>query len=557
MDLYGYIEEAILAIVGKSTPNITVEPTRNPKHGDIATNAPIILSKLQGKSVGDIGQEMLKRIQELPEVSHVELAKAGFLNITIKNNVWHDIVREINKKGIGYGDLNLGQGEVVHIESVSANPTGPLHIGHARAAVFLGALGKLLEKVGYKVAREYYVNDSGAQIEALTESVISRYKEALEIESSESVTYPGEYLKHIGKDLAEKYGDSLLANLAENTPIMRDFTIEKIMSSIKEDLKLLGIEHDIFVSEASLYNTIQEAVDLLAQKGLIYKGELSDPKGKKSDNWQAHSHLLFRSTEFGDESDRSLQKSDGAWTYFAADIAYHLDKIKRGFKNMVLGLGVDHAGYVNRIKAAVAALSDNTVTMNVKLYNIVHLFENGVAVKMSKRSGKFLTVRELIEEVGDDVVKYMMLTRRHDVVLDLDLQQVKEHSKDNPIFYVQYAHARACSVLRQIVFNITGDHLSLLSTDTELSLIKLLAKWPRIVRNVARTYEVHRIAGYLQEVSEAFHALWHCGNQNTLFKFIVPDNNELTQARLALVKAVKNTLASGLDVLSIQAKNVM
>ena len=555
MDIYQYIEARILNIVGEKLQNgITVE--HNSRHADIATNAPIILVKKQNKSVEEVGTWLILEIQKIPEVYAIELAGVGFLNITLKKYVWYDVIKDINSQGIEYGSSNLGDGKVIHIESVSANPTGPIHIGHARSAVFFSVLGKLLEKVGYKVVREYYINDAGSQIDALTESVFFRYRENFGHDFPEFAMYPGEYLKKIGKKIADKYDDSLLNYDHISKTKIRDFAIIEIMKSIKDDLILLGVEHDIFVSEASLSGKIEEAIKILTDKGLVYRGRLQDPKGRKKDDWKTHEHLLFRSTQFGDESDRSLQKSDGSWTYFAADVAYHLDKINRGFKNLVLGLGVDHSGYVNRLKSAVSALA-NDVTIDVKLYNIVHLYQNGKVIKMSKRTGKFVTLKELVLDVGADVVKYMMLTRKNDVVLDLDLVQVKEQSQKNPVFYVQYAHARACSVLRQCDYDYHNADLVLLSDDFGLPLIKLLAKWPRVVNGAAQSCEPHRITNYLQEISEAFHALWHCGNKNVSFRFVVSDDQELSRARFALVSAVKKVIASGLSLLNITPKESM
>ena len=476
------------------------------------------------------------------------------LNAQLGDSVEY-LVIDGDEQGKEYGNLNIGHGQTLHVESVSANPTGPLHIGHARAAVFFEALSTLLEKVGYNVVREYYINDAGAQIDALVISAFARYREVLGEPFPDSATYPGEYLKFVGEKLYEKYGDSL--KISDDRKLIQDFVIDAMMESIKSDLLLLNIKHDIFVSEASIYPDIQEAIDTLQKKDLVYIGALEDPKGKKSENWETHQHLLFRSTAFGDDSDRSLQKADGSWTYFAADIAYHLNKIKRGFNDMILGLGIDHAGYVKRMKAAIKALGGNDANIDIKLYNIVHLFKNGAAVKMSKRSGNFVTLRDMITDVGADVVKYMMLTRRHDVVLDIDLEQVKEQSKNNPVFYVQYANARACSVLRQIGDDIGEIDLSLLVTSGELGLIKILAKWPRIVQSAAKSCEPHRITVYLQEVAEAFHALWHYGNKDALLRFIVPENKKLTAARAALLIAVKNTIAAALQVLNIEAKDSM
>ncbi len=558
MDVYRLVEKFVFENVGENVKGVTIEPSRNLKHGDVATNAPIILAKTCGVSVQKAGSVLAEKVLTLPEVAKAEIAGVGFLNVTIKNSVWQGIVKEINKAGKSYGALNLGKERTIHIESVSANPTGPLHIGHARAAVFFSSLGKVLEKVGYRVVREYYINDTGTQIEALIDSAYARYKEILGYDFEE-VPYPGEYMKLIGKQLAEQHGNNLLKNGKAEREVIRFYAINSIMESIKEDLGIIGVKHDIFVSERSLHSKIQEAIAILEKKGLIYKGELQDPKGKKKEGWKVREQLLFRSTSFGDTSDRSLQKEDGSWTYFAADLAYHLDKIERGFDNMVLGLGLDHAGYVDRLKSAVEQLNDK-VKINIKLYNIVNLFENGAMIKMSKRSGKFLTLRELVNEVGSDVVKYMMLTRRQDNVLDLELSQVKEQSNRNPVFYVQYAHARACSILRQmggVVLMDDNVDLSLLSASRELLLIKILAKWPRVLLGVANTFEVQRITNFLYEVAEGFHSLWHCGNKESVFRFIVHDDKKLTCARRELVLAVKNLIALGLDLLSIKAKESM
>ncbi len=558
MDIYSYIEDKILAnIDDKVRHRISVE--QKFQHADISTNAPIILAKLYNKNANEAADPIVKMLTELPEVKEVEFAHPGFLNITIKNEIWQNLIHEINQKGIRYGETNIGNNHVIHMESVSANPTGPLHIGHARSAVFFNSLGKVLEKVGYKIVREYYINDAGSQIDALVHSVFCRYQEHFGVSFPESAMYPGDYLKAIGSKLAKMYGESLLEYDAKSKKIIQDFAIEEMMQSITNDLKLIGLVHDIFISQASLGPTTAEAIDILNKKGLIYADYLTDPKGKKKDDWKAHKHLLFKSSVFGDDADRSLQKQDGSWTYFADDIGYHLNKIERGFHHMMLGLGLDHAGYIKRLESAVRSLSDD-IKIEVKSYNIVRLIKNGETLKMSKRSGQFLKLRDLINDVGDaDVVKYMMLTRRHDMIIDLDIDKVKEQSQNNPVFYVQYAHARACSVLRQADKNINLNNidLSVLSTQHELNVIKILGKWPRVIKKVAQTYEPHRIANYLSEIAEAFHALWHCGNQNLSLRFIVSGDKNLTEARASLAFAVKNVISSGLDLLSITGKESM
>ncbi len=496
-------------IINTDTTNFIVEPPSNRAHGDIYTNVAMVLAKHEKKNPIEIAEVLAKEFELFDEVAKVEIAGPGFINIHLKIKVWHGILKQINELKTEFGTLDIGNNQAINVEFVSANPTGPLHIGHARGAVFGDVLANLLKKVGYKVTKEYYINDAGAQIDTLIKSVYLRYKEALgEKISIEKGLYPGEYLKPIGEGLAKKYGKEFLKK--QDNQIIREYTLSFILELIKEDMNLLGVNHDVFTSEYELQKSgkIEESIKILSDKGLVYEGYLEKPKGKESENWTSRKEMLFRSTKFGDDVDRALKKDGGSWTYFASDIAYHFDKISRGFNNMIVELGSDHGGYVKRLKAVVSALSDDQAKIEVKLHNIVNFFENGKPVKMSKRSGNFLTARDVVEEVGRDITRFIMLTRKNDMVLDFDFAKVKEQSKDNPIFYVQYAHARAHSLMRNAPKELPTADPSLLRTGGELFLIKTLAKWPDVVEIAARLCEPHRITFYLLEVAEAFHVLW-------------------------------------------------
>uniref|UniRef100_A0AAU7YMV6 Arginine--tRNA ligase n=1 Tax=Wolbachia endosymbiont of Oeneis ivallda TaxID=3171168 RepID=A0AAU7YMV6_9RICK len=535
-------------IINTSAENFIVEPPSNRAHGDIYTNVAMVLAKYEKKNPIEIAEVLAKEFELFDEVEKVEIAGPGFINMHLKIEVWHGILKQINELKTEFGTLNIGNNQAVNVEFVSANPTGPLHIGHARGAVFGDVLANLLKKVGYNVTKEYYINDAGAQIDTLIRSVYLRYKEALgEKISIEKGLYPGEYLKPIGEGLAKKYGKELRAE--EDNQIIREYTLSSILEIIKEDMSLLGVSHDVFTSEYELRGKIEESIKILSDKGLVYEGYLEKPKGKESENWAPRKEMLFRSTKFGDDVDRALKKEDGSWTYFASDIAYHFDKISRGFNNMIVELGSDHGGYVKRLRAVVSALE---AKIEVKLHNIVNFFENGKPVKMSKRSGNFLTARDVVEEVGKDITRFIMLTRKNDMILDFDFAKVKEQSKDNPIFYVQYAHARAHSLMRNAPKELPTADPSLLKKDGELFLIKTLAKWPDVVEISARLCEPHRITFYLLEVAEAFHVLWGYGKSDLNMRFILEDNLNLTAARMFLVQALAHVIASGLSIFNIE-----
>ncbi|GAT75361.1 arginyl-tRNA synthetase, partial [Ehrlichia ruminantium] len=492
IDNFVVTNESILAKLIVDYPN-------NPDHGDLYTNAALILSKYIKKNPMDIARVLVNEFSSIKEISDINVVKPGFINFNISLDVWYEIIISINRLKEKFGHVNFGNGKRVNIEFVSANPTGPMHIGHARGAIFGDVLANLLERVGYEVVREYYINDAGTQVDVLVESVYLRYKEVL----GENIVigtglYPGLYLKDIGKLLYQEYGSGLLGmDYSQRTRIIRDVSLMYLMKLIKEDLALLGIKHDIFTSESQLQkdNIVQKCIELLQEKQLIYYGTLDQPKGTEGINWKPRTQMLFRSTDFGDDVDRALQKADGSWTYFANDIAYHFYKISRGFQHMILELGSDHIGYVKRLKAAVKALSDGNATIDIKLHSIVNFLDNGAQIKMSKRSGEFLTIKDVIEKVGKDVVRFIMLTRKSDVVLDFDFAKVVEQSKNNPVFYVQYAHARVHSLIRNApkILEIELVDFSVLSSKEEILLIKLLAKWQDIVEISAKTAEPHRI----------------------------------------------------------------
>jgi len=540
-------------IINTSVTNFIVEPPNNRIHGDIYTNVAMVIAKCERKNPITIAEILAKEFELFDEVSRVEVAAPGFINMHLKMGVWHDILQQINEQKAEFGNLSIGNNQPVNIEFVSANPTGPLHIGHARGAVFGDALANLLKKVGYKVIKEYYINDAGAQVDTLVQSVYLRYREVLgEKITIEKGLYPGEYLKPIGEGLVKEYGKEFLDD--QNNQVIRDYALSSILQMIKEDLSLLKVEHDVFTSEYELQKSgkIEESIKILSDKGLVYDGYLEKPKGKESENWTARKQMLFRSTQFGDDVDRALKKEDESWTYFASDIAYHYDKISRGFDYMIVGLGSDHSGYIKRLKAIVSALSGKKANIEIKLHNIVNFLENGKPVKMSKRSGNFLTARDVVEEVGSDVTRFIMLTRKNDMILDFDFAKVKEKSKDNPVYYVQYAHARAHSLMRNAPKTLPNADPSLLVSDGELFLIKTLAKWLSVIEISARLCEPHRITFYLLEVAEAFHVLWGYGKSNLNMRFILEDNLNLTAARMFLVQAVAHIISSGLSILNIQ-----
>jgi arginyl-tRNA synthetase len=540
---------------GLDYANVAVEPPRDAAHGDMATNAAMVLAKPAGMKPRDIAEALAARLLADGRIATAEVAGPGFLNLRLEPGIWAGLVDGILSDP-DYGRGTLGQGVKVNVEYVSANPTGPLHVGHTRGAVFGDALAALLEYAGYDVTREYYINDGGAQVDVLARSVYLRYLEAhgQEVQFADG-TYPGDYLIEVGEALKDKVGDAYVDEAEEVwlEPV-REFATERMMDLIRDDLKALGVEMDVFYSEKSLYGTgrIEAAIKALEGKGLIYKGTLEPPKGKLPEDWEPREQTLFKSTDFGDDVDRPIMKSDGAWTYFAPDIAYHYDKVSRGFDQLIDVFGADHGGYVKRMKAAVAALSDNAVPLDIKLTQLVKLFKNGEPFKMSKRAGTFVTLRDVVDEVGADVTRFIMLTRKNDAPLDFDFNKALEQSKDNPVFYVQYANARAHSVLRKAADMGVKDPVTPTLTDeAELKLARTLAEWPRLVEIAAKGHEPHRIAFYLYDLASDFHALWNKGNDRPELRFLNESDPLATAAKIALPKAVSVVISSGLGILGV------
>jgi arginyl-tRNA synthetase len=547
---------------GLDTGNVTVEPPRDPGHGDMATNAAMVLAKPAGMKPRDIAEMLAEALAADPRIAEATVAGPGFLNLRLDAGQWQGIVRTALSEPT-YGRSSMGDGQRVNVEYVSANPTGPLHVGHTRGAVFGDALASLLDYAGYAVTREYYINDGGAQVDVLARSVYLRYLEAHghEVEFPEG-TYPGDYLIEVGEALKDKVGDDYIGkDEGEWLVPVREFASDAMMDLIRADLAALGVTMDVFFSEKSLYGTgrIEAAIDDLRGKGLIYKGTLEPPKGKVPEDWEPREQTLFRSTAHGDDVDRPIMKSDGSWTYFAPDIAYHYDKITRGFDQLIDVFGADHGGYVKRMKAAVSALSDGKTPLDIKLTQLVRLFRDGEPFKMSKRAGNFVTLRDVVDQVGPDVTRFHMLTRKNDAPLDFDFAKVTEQSKDNPVFYVQYAHARVQSVLRKATeAGIAVDEATLASADlgrldheAELALIKALAEWPRLVEIAARTHEPHRIAFYLYDLASNFHALWNRGNEEPSLRFLQDGDSDATQAKIALARATAVVISHGLGILGV------
>ena len=545
---------------------IVVEPPREAAHGDVTTNAAMVLAKPARMKPRDIAAMIAERLEKLDDVIGVDIAGPGFINMRLASSFWHARLAEILRSGVAYGNSDAGAGEKVNVEYVSANPTGPLHVGHARGAVFGDALAGLLEKAGHDVTREYYINDAGAQVDVLARSAHLRYREALGEKISEipEGLYPGDYLIPTGKELAERYGKKWLDAPEEEWLVpVREFTIDAMMDLIREDLAALGIVQKVFTSEKKLVadGGVDAAINLLKDKGLIYTGVLEPPKGKTPEDWEPRPQMLFKATEFGDDVDRPLAKSDGSSTYFATDIGNHLDKYKRGFNSMINVWGADHGGYVKRMASAVKAISDNQAALDVKLCQMVNLLDDGKPVKMSKRAGTFVTLREVVDEVGKDVVRFIMLTRKNDAQLDFDLKKVLEQSRDNPVFYVQYAHARIRSVMRHARDMVDEDEMtpeslaeldfSRLTDPAELALIALMASWPRLIVSAAEAHEPHRVAFYLYDLASQFHGLWNKGKDDASLRFLIADDKSFTLARLGLLKAVTFVLASGLGVFGV------
>jgi arginyl-tRNA synthetase len=554
---------------GLSFDAVTVEPPRDAAHGDMATNAAMVLAKPSSCKPRDIAQRLATLLSADPRLASVEVAGPGFLNLRLASTLWADVLRAILADPAGYGRATVGAGIKVNVEYVSANPTGPLHVGHTRGAVFGDALASMLDFAGYDVTREYYINDGGAQVDVLARSVYLRYLEAHGQEVAfEDGTYPGDYLIAVGQALKEKVGDSYLGKGEQFwLEDVREFSTLAMMELIREDLLALGVKMDVFYSEKSLYGTglIEAAIEDLKSKGLIYQGVLEPPKGKKPEDWEPREQTLFRSTDHGDDVDRPVQKSDGSWTYFAPDIAYHYDKVQRGFDQLIDVFGADHGGYVKRMKAAVSALSNDKTSLDIKLTQLVKLFKNGAPFKMSKRAGTFVTLRDLVDQVGADATRFVMLTRKNDAPLDFDFDKVMEQTKENPVFYVQYAHARICSVMRKAqLAGVAVEDAVLQAADfagltdaAELTLAAKLAEFPRLIEIAARSNEPHRIAFYLYDLASEFHALWNKGNEQPELRFLQEGNLATSQAKIALIRATAVVISNGLGILGVQPAQEM
>jgi len=557
---------------------IVVEPPRDPSHGDMATNAAMVLAKDAGKKPRELAQAIADGLAADDLIEKVDVAGPGFINLTLKPGAWTEALRAAIRAGAGYGKSDVGHGEPVNVEYVSANPTGPMHVGHCRGAVFGDALANLLAFTGYEVTREYYINDAGAQVDVLARSAHLRYREALgeDIGAIPDGLYPGDYLKPVGQALAAEYGRAL--NQKPETdwlPVVRAKAIDMMMAAIREDLAALSVRHDVFFSERSLTegatDEVARTLDALRAQGEVYEGRLPPPKGAPVDDWEDREQTLFRATAFGDDVDRPLKKSDGSYTYFASDIAYHRSKWERGFRTMIDVWGADHGGYIKRMAAAVRAVSGGKGDLDVKLVQLVRLLRGGEPVKMSKRSGDFVTLREVVDEVGRDAVRFMMLYRKNDATLDFDLAKVIEQSRDNPVFYVQYGHARGQSVFRNAregvpnlpadaparVAMLAGAALERLSDPAETALMRKIALYPRLVEAAATAHEPHRIAFYLYELASEFHALYTKGRDSPHLRFIIQNDPTMTVARLALVEGVVTVLASGLSLLGVDAPDEM
>jgi len=548
--------------LGLDTAQVAVEPPRDAAHGDMATNAAMVLAKPAAMKPRDIAEALARELAADDRIVMAEVAGPGFLNLRLAPALWHEVLRAALSEGRDFGRSDMGAGQKVNVEFVSANPTGPMHVGHTRGAVFGDALAGLLDFAGYDVTREYYINDGGAQVDVLARSAYERYREAngLEPEIREGL-YPGDYLIPVGAALKEKYGTSLLDRPEEDwLAEIRDFATEAMMAMIREDLALLGVKMDVYSSEKALYGTgrIEAALDRLRGMDLIYEGVLEPPKGKTPEDWEPREQTLFRSTAHGDDVDRPVMKSDGAWTYFAPDIAYHWDKISRGFDHLIDVFGADHGGYVKRMKAAVSALSDGRVPLDIKLIQLVKLYKNGEPFKMSKRAGTFVTLRDVVEQAGADVTRFVMLTRKNDAPLDFDFDKVLEQSKDNPVFYVQYAHARVASVLRKAVEQgiavedaaLAAAELGQLDHPAEIALAQKIAEWPRQVEIAARTGEPHRVAFFLYDLASALHAHWNRGNDDPSLRFL-QDDPATSQAKIALARATAVVISAGLGILGV------
>ncbi|MQX35610.1 arginine--tRNA ligase [Roseospira navarrensis] len=585
MNIFAVYKDLVLAQVaalvsegslpdGLDTGRLTVEPPRDPSHGDMATNAAMVLAKPAGLKPRDLAERLAARLATISGVTAAEVAGPGFINLRLSAAIWIGCLRDCLRAGPGYGDSRMGNRRKVNVEFVSANPTGPMHVGHARGAVVGDVLAALLEKAGFRVTREYYINDAGAQVDALARAAHARYLQALGRLSDDDLAgmlarkdleYGGDYLVPVGQALAERVEDQYAdAPEAQWLEPVRDLAVEMMLDRIRDDLDALGVRFDVFTSERGLVaaGRVDGTLAWLEEQGLIYTGVLEPPKGKAPEDWEPRPQTLFRATDYGDDVDRPVRKSDGSWTYFAGDMAYHRDKVERGFEELINVFGADHGGYVKRLQAVVKAVSDGRATLDVKLCQLVKLLDRGEPVKMSKRAGTFVTLRDVVDRVGKDVVRFIMLTRKNDASLDFDFAKVTEQSRDNPVWYVQYAHARACSVLRHAGEVFPGRDLSpaaladgpleVLDAPEDLEVVRVLAGWPRLVESAAEAHEPHRVAYYMAEVAGAFHGLWTKGKDDTELRFLIPEDETRSLARLALVQGVATVIASGLQVFGVQ-----
>ncbi|MGH1350212.1 MAG: arginine--tRNA ligase [Methyloligellaceae bacterium] len=580
MNIFSEFESRILKVVQQlkeeevlsaeiEVNGLSVEPTKDPAHGDIASNIAMVLAKKAKMKPRDLAEKIASKLESDPLVRQIDIAGPGFINLWLKTEFWQEIVKAVLEGSREFGRSEVGKNQPVNVEYVSANPTGPMHVGHCRGAVFGDALANLLDFAGFDVTREYYINDAGAQINVLAQSAFLRYREALgeDIGEIPEGLYPGDYLVPVGEALAKVHGDKLLKMEEEEwLPIVKNFSIDANMDTIREDLSALGIKHDVFFSERSLIqgdkDEVAETINWLREQGIVYEGRLPPPKGKLPDDWEDREQTLFKATDFGDDVDRALIKSDDSYTYFASDMAYHNNKYKRGFQSMINVWGADHGGYIKRMDAAVKALTAGKGDLDVKICQMVNLLRAGKPIKMSKRAGTFVTLRDVVDEVGSDSVRFMMLYRKNDAMLDFDFDKVVEQSRDNPVFYVQYAHARIFSVFRNThkIFPEIGEegqntdwsNAHLIDSKEEISLIQKLAQFPRLIESASVSHEPHRVAFYLYGLASDFHAIWNLGKEVPQLRFIKEDERELTIARMALLKAVATVLDSGLKILGVK-----
>ncbi len=579
MDIFAIYSDHVIKALKEIFPNepkltpllqrVVVEPPRDASHGDLSTNAAMVVAKSLGKNPREVAALLANYFENDKDVVSVEIAGPGFLNFSLTSEIWQNILKLVVLSGEDFGRSKTGKNTKVNIEYVSANPTGPMHVGHTRGAVFGDALASLMQFCGFDVRKEYYVNDAGGQIDILAKSAFMRYREALgqDIGEIPAGLYPGDYLVPVGKKLVDEFGDTLIDKpQSEWIEIVKTNVLDAMLDLIKADLAKLGIEHEVFFSEKTLHGkngAIEQTLAWLKEKGFVYQGKLEPPKGRTPEDWEDREQTLFRASNFGDDTDRALIKSDGSYTYFASDIAYHRDKYLRGFKHQIVVLGADHSGYIKRLQAALKAVSNGEASVDVRICQLVRLLRDGKPVKMSKRSGELVSLSDVVDEVGCDAVRFMLLFRRNDAPLDFDFAKVKEQTKENPVFYVQYAYARCCSVFR-VAKNDVPDldisqraledaDYSLADSKEELELIRLVAQWPRIVETAAKAHEPHRIAFYIHDLAAGFHKFWTKGKENPSLRFVNQDSLNVTLTRLALVEAVRQVLKSGLTILGVSA----